>query len=154
MMCVLLFVCRFYDLKCSSVFFFLMIRRPPRSTRTDTLFPYTTLFRSGRRPTRCAAAVTLGRTIAVPAGAGCALASPSRGRYARFAVVALVVRHGVVPYSGGQVPEKSQMDTQHWVAISRKHSDGVLPSHSIPPALPSARLGSASGLRLKHGGPP
>src|SRR3546814_4747796 len=31
-------------LSCS--FFFLMIRRPPRSTRTDTLFPYTTLFRS------------------------------------------------------------------------------------------------------------
>src|SRR3546814_12382037 len=28
--------------------FFLMIRRPPRSTRTDTLFPYTTLFRSQR----------------------------------------------------------------------------------------------------------
>src|SRR3546814_12380894 len=26
---------------------FLMIRRPPRSTRTDTLFPYTTIFRSG-----------------------------------------------------------------------------------------------------------
>src|SRR3546814_6031254 len=26
-----------------------MIRRPPRSTRTDTLFPYTTLFRSGRQ---------------------------------------------------------------------------------------------------------
>src|SRR3546814_19868808 len=30
-------------------FFFLMIRRPPRSTRTDTLFPYTTLFRSVRQ---------------------------------------------------------------------------------------------------------
>src|SRR3546814_8129215 len=29
-----------------SMFFFLKIRRPPRSTRTDTLFPYTTLFRS------------------------------------------------------------------------------------------------------------
>src|SRR3546814_5050995 len=29
-------------------FFFLMIRRPPSSTRTDTLFPYTTLFRSGQ----------------------------------------------------------------------------------------------------------
>src|SRR3546814_3720576 len=28
------------------LFFCLMIRRPPRSTRTDTLFPYTTLFRS------------------------------------------------------------------------------------------------------------
>src|SRR3546814_14416139 len=32
-----------------SVFFFVMIRRPPRSTRTDTLFPYTTLFRSPRQ---------------------------------------------------------------------------------------------------------
>src|SRR3546814_13665788 len=31
---------------CFFFFFFLMIRRPPRSTRTDTLFPYTTLFRS------------------------------------------------------------------------------------------------------------
>src|SRR3546814_10045659 len=31
---------------CCLLFFFLMIRRPPRSTRTDTLFPYTTLFRS------------------------------------------------------------------------------------------------------------
>src|SRR3546814_7810904 len=30
----------------SCVVYFLMIRRPPRSTRTDTLFPYTTLFRS------------------------------------------------------------------------------------------------------------
>src|SRR3546814_5418903 len=36
-MCVLALFCSF---------FFLMIRRPPRSTRTDTLFPYTTLFRS------------------------------------------------------------------------------------------------------------
>src|SRR3546814_14148591 len=32
--------------------FFLMIRRPPRSTRTDTLFPYTTLVRSRRRAVR------------------------------------------------------------------------------------------------------
>src|SRR3546814_13780354 len=39
------------------LFFFLMIRRPPRSTRTDTLFPYTTLFRS-RLARRGAAAAT------------------------------------------------------------------------------------------------
>src|SRR3546814_11613576 len=32
-----------------------MIRRPPRSTRTDTLFPYTTLFRSNHAPVRNAA---------------------------------------------------------------------------------------------------
>src|SRR3546814_20924425 len=52
-----------------SYFFFLMIRRPPRSTRTDTLFPYPTLFRS--------------REIAKPAVAqdGCdALARPQLPR--------------------------------------------------------------------------
>src|SRR3546814_1261097 len=32
------------------VLFFSLRRRPPRSTRTDTLFPYTTLFRSGSTP--------------------------------------------------------------------------------------------------------
>src|SRR3546814_13639333 len=36
----------YYVVSIVCVFFFLMIRRPPRSTRTDTLFPYTTLFRS------------------------------------------------------------------------------------------------------------
>src|SRR3546814_15316220 len=41
-------------------FFFLMIRRPPRSTRTDTLFPYTTLFRSDAGAVARPAAVRLG----------------------------------------------------------------------------------------------
>src|SRR3546814_6841585 len=36
-----------------------MIRRPPRSTRTDTLFPYTTLFRSGVRRRRAGTAARL-----------------------------------------------------------------------------------------------
>src|SRR3546814_15241838 len=53
--CCLLFV-----LCLSLCFFFLMIRRPPRSTRTDTLFPYTTLFRSG------VSALHLLRFFAVP----------------------------------------------------------------------------------------
>src|SRR3546814_5812850 len=43
-------------------FFCLMLRRPPRSTRTDTLFPYTTLFRSLCRGARTTAA-TLGRFL-------------------------------------------------------------------------------------------
>src|SRR3546814_18079531 len=45
------------------VFLFLMIRRPPRSTRTDTLFPYTTLFRSwaiGRQEEELCAGVSDG----------------------------------------------------------------------------------------------
>src|SRR3546814_14473668 len=42
------------------VCYFLMIRRPPRSTRTDTLFPYTTLFRSlGFGPARGAEMLSL-----------------------------------------------------------------------------------------------
>src|SRR3546814_4035854 len=40
------------------IFFFLMIRRPPRSTRTDTLFPYTPLFRSPPGPPAAAPAAT------------------------------------------------------------------------------------------------
>src|SRR3546814_9835990 len=49
-----------------------MIRRPPRSTRTDTLFPYTTLFRSPRRSTTSEAAMVAeakarGRPRAKPA---------------------------------------------------------------------------------------
>src|SRR3546814_9854415 len=38
-----------------------MIRRPPRSTRTDTLFPYTTLFRSSKR---CRYSTMLGANFA------------------------------------------------------------------------------------------
>src|SRR3546814_4421524 len=56
-------------------FFFLMIRRPPRSTRTDTLFPYTTLFRSGTAGRICdegtaAAAGACGRRKGEGRGAG------------------------------------------------------------------------------------
>src|SRR3546814_6512765 len=48
--CVLKYVCvDIYTVRVIMMFFvfFLMVRRPPRSTRTDTLFPYPTLFRSG-----------------------------------------------------------------------------------------------------------
>src|SRR3546814_15967986 len=38
-----------FDDRIKFVVFFLMRRRPPRSTRTDTLFPYTTLFRSAQQ---------------------------------------------------------------------------------------------------------
>src|SRR3546814_1425038 len=41
------------------VFFFVMIRRPPRSTRPDTLFPYTTLFRSDRHRPRAGRGIRL-----------------------------------------------------------------------------------------------
>src|SRR3546814_1710033 len=53
-------------------FFFLMIRRPPRSTRTDSPFPYTTLFRSP--PTHSAPAIP---------GRGSERPARSAGRQAR-----------------------------------------------------------------------
>src|SRR3546814_1471930 len=55
----------FWIVYSSLLCFFLMIRRPPISTRTDTLFPYTTLFRS--------------RAAAERSGAGCGVCSPRSG---------------------------------------------------------------------------
>src|SRR3546814_8039106 len=50
-----------------------MIRRPPRSTRTDTLFPYTTLFRSADGPSKAGGATG--------GGGSCSAAMPElRGR--------------------------------------------------------------------------
>src|SRR3546814_17483458 len=69
-----------------------MIRRPPRSTRTDTLFPYTTLFRSNAslylatRPSDCCRRRHCGdvlgatgcRTDRAPLGANAPLSNPAR----------------------------------------------------------------------------
>src|SRR3546814_14177458 len=68
------------------VFFFLTRRRPPRSTRTDTLFPYTTLFRSlwVLIPRLCArygeSRVTAGASAAMALGLALFVACP--GDYA------------------------------------------------------------------------
>src|SRR3546814_4268326 len=72
-----------------------MIRRPPRSTRTDTLFPYTTLFRSVDEQSKCGGlnAPKRERSIAVIAATNVVVARPvhtvrpihrgsnARGRY-------------------------------------------------------------------------
>src|SRR3546814_11099955 len=62
-----------------------MIRRPPRSTRTDTVFPYTTLFRSVRRLVRVVGVVQI--ELGVPPGR-----------------VVLVEDGGVHPFGHGAVP--------------------------------------------------
>src|SRR3546814_7982157 len=53
-MCIMLVLlwCMYRNIMLVCCVCFLMIRRPPRSTRTDTLFPYTTLFRSLLRSRR------------------------------------------------------------------------------------------------------
>src|SRR3546814_19223812 len=69
-----------YVLVCSGIeyidhVFFLMIRRPPRSTRTDTLFPYTTLFRSAASQTSCSPASNGPTVSGGISGAACSGAS-------------------------------------------------------------------------------
>src|SRR3546814_16934991 len=94
-----------------------MIRRPPRSTRTDTLFPYTTLFRSpGRSATyplgfsgKPFATVGLGGVLAI--GARRLLSSPNKQKCAGEAGsiswgmpggrIALAIRGGQRPRAGG-----------------------------------------------------
>src|SRR3546814_15631199 len=69
-----------------------MIRRPPRPTRTDTLFPYTTLFRSSDRcgpcphPPACADSICRSRRTAPPTvrHRGSPAAPPKRGAGALF----------------------------------------------------------------------
>src|SRR3546814_15628567 len=63
-MCVDLCCLLYFIKKVFLLFFFLMIRRPPRSTRTDTLFPYTTLFRS--RPEWLKGLVLIASSPALP----------------------------------------------------------------------------------------
>src|SRR3546814_2011495 len=58
-----------------------MIRRPPRSTRTDTLFPYTTLFRSPARRNNGARDSSTGRGSAAPAGGRHGITHCSRHRH-------------------------------------------------------------------------
>src|SRR3546814_12318842 len=70
------------------IFFFLMIRRPPRSTRTATLFPYTTLFRSAGKhhPTDVLAGMALGNFLAVFASE--AFLAPATGDRLQLGVTA------------------------------------------------------------------
>src|SRR3546814_2066710 len=77
-----------------------MIRRPPRSTRTDTLFPYTTLFRSPAEVRRGGVPHRARRPLGHPHRRGAAhLAAPGRDRHRSRAPVAVRGLHVVLPRS-------------------------------------------------------
>src|SRR3546814_11483283 len=90
--------------------FFLMIRRPPRSTRTDTLFPYTTLFRAPAQgqdgPHRCDQKTS--RQVSLP--------PLSRGRQLRLRRVG--PWRAARELLGGEVPVQQFVD-------HRIHMDGA-----------------------------
>src|SRR3546814_5848723 len=144
------------------IFFFLMIRRPPRSTRTDTLFPYTTLFRSNvtidslsRRSAIAtfgigAAAMTMNEAsaqtptavrTAVPAFAGNHQVKPLRFDPARLDGLSerLITSHHENNYAGS-VKALNMIETR----IAAAHAD---------PALPPVVYGGLKREELHRTGP-
>src|SRR3546814_19431633 len=99
-----------------------MIRRPPRSTRTDTLFPYTTLFRSHALPR--------GR-LHIVAGAHHALPSEMPGIFNRLALRFLLARNPAGGMSGA--------------AMRTRVPDEVTRDDSEPTPMPDEEIGRASG---------
>src|SRR3546814_2602752 len=94
--------------------FFLMIRRPPRSTRTDTLFPYTTLFRSRR------AGLDLGpRDLRVAAPAGAPLGHEVVDAADAVLVARIPVLHGRV--FDLRVVERDQFDHRRMKLVLVAH---------------------------------
>src|SRR3546814_9146892 len=86
-----------------------MIRRPPRSTRTDTLFPYTTLFRSGFRPYH-RPQITLRQSPAIDRQISAALAAtlmrpPGFPPFPPCRCVTQANRHGYCGYRAGSPAE-------------------------------------------------
>src|SRR3546814_1745320 len=80
-----------------------MIRRPPRSTRTDTLLPYTTLFRSRhvlqRRPSGCGSAALPRRAVARRQAAGRSAVTLGRRAFVGAGGLALAAFVSAAPFA-------------------------------------------------------
>src|SRR3546814_14297991 len=92
-----------------------MIRRPPRSTRTDTLFPYTTLFRSVRDPRR-----------SFVSGSGLCPPDRRRGWHARPDLVAQQAPGGVT----AAAPRPSRPGAVLLIAAHHRATTAALPQRA------------------------
>src|SRR3546814_1142065 len=111
-----------------------MIRRPPRSNRTDTLFPYTTLFRSTNRVlARIARQVLCGFPDGFPGRPSQWLGNPVREALTQLAEPAKRLRE--------------QDDTLHILVIGGSQGSQAL-NRALPVAL--ARLGTAVPYQVRH----
>src|SRR3546814_3048086 len=95
-----------------------MLRRPPRSTRTDTLFPYTTLFRSADRRRLCGTRQGIGGSRLRAVGAAYWRPfSPAKFQLDRFAhEVGLVL---TIPQHGLDPAERSEEHTSELQSLMR-----------------------------------
>src|SRR3546814_2046474 len=110
-----------------------MRRRPPRSTRTDTLFPYTTLVRSLSRDGRVEA---VGKGVAVPDGY---TRVDGRGKWVTPGIIDAHSHLGVYPSPG----TPSHQDGNEAVAPNTAE---VWAEHSVWPQDPKFRLARAGGV--------
>src|SRR3546814_2020362 len=108
------------------IFFFLMSRRPPRSTRTYTLFPYTTLFRSYNSRTAYRADHTLceaslhelahgGDAALVELDAGGSLQLAERDLRRQWAPIRTGCRHRLVDVQIGRAHVRTPVTNAHLV---------------------------------------
>src|SRR3546814_6470498 len=147
-------MCRFIFLCVVCVSFFLKIRRPPRSTRTDTLFPYTTLVRSAH-PRRHAGGdlAAAGAPGARAPRGGVAPAYVSRRALANAAASAL--SGGGDAGFGGRVSRRGPRSPEPRLFAPR--SSRGLPSPGLPfPGPPPPGVSAwrgVSALRLEREGP-
>src|SRR3546814_14013559 len=91
-----------------------MIRRPPRSTRTDTLFPYTTLFRSARRGDQDGVRRSVKRREQIGKGGF----DRKRGQYARATANSAVSIIAARAADGAKLPRASIARWPLWRARS------------------------------------
>src|SRR3546814_9778561 len=115
--------------------FFLMIRRPPRSTRTDTLFPYTTLFR-GLDPAVGA------RAVGLPGARGPQVQGPHDRPAGRLGAARDVPgEHLLLP--AGARPCQPLRQRRRARRLRRPGSEPApagAPAHGVPPADALPRL--------------
>src|SRR3546814_18799858 len=114
------------------MFFFFIIQRPPRSTRTDTLFPYTTLFRSFGKEHKIATAVR-GKAL---------------GHYAakRLAAIPFAARFVVTSNSTLQWPHfQALINNRPEDGIARSIALGIAAAHKrgVEAALIALEIGRA-----------
>src|SRR3546814_1052830 len=96
-----------------------MIRRPPRSTRTDTRFPYTTLFRSRFQSVAADFPMQLaGDAVTIPANAGQAILH-ALGRYDRKASLRLIKIAQIA--ARGRAPRRAAIGVGRHAEIGRAH---------------------------------
>src|SRR3546814_11986078 len=94
---------------------FLIIRRHPRSTRTDTLFPFTTLFRSGRIPSFMigwaywVSVWTANVTLAVASVSFLSLFVPALGEHMAVSTIALIWLVTAINWQGARAAGRFQV---------------------------------------------